>query len=93
MGDYSFKILSKVLANHLKPLMPSLIFPVQNAVVAGRQIHDNVGIAQEVFYFLKLRKTKRKFELGIKLDIQKAYDRVEWNFLEAVMERMGFRGN
>ncbi|XP_070667358.1 uncharacterized protein [Malus domestica] len=36
------------------------------------------------------RKAKNKFELGIKLDMQKAYDRVEWDFLEAVMEKMGF---
>ncbi|CAN6573663.1 unnamed protein product [Malus baccata var. baccata] len=70
-----------VLANYLKPLLPSLICPMQNAFVAGRQIYDNVGIAHE------------KFELGIKLDMQKAYDRVEWNFLEAVMERMWFNGN
>lgn len=54
------------------------------------KVQDNIGIAHELFYFLKLRKTKCKFELGIKLDMHKAYDRVEWDFLEAVIEKMGF---
>ncbi|KAM1343385.1 hypothetical protein PS2_007522 [Malus domestica] len=56
----------------------------------GRQIQDNIVIAHEVFHFLKLRKTKRKHELGIKLAMNKAYDRVEWDFLEATMLKMGF---
>ncbi|CAN6563499.1 unnamed protein product [Malus baccata var. baccata] len=88
--NYSYKVLSKVLANRLKVILPRLISPSQNAFVAGRQIQDNIGIAHEMFQFLKGRTTKRKFEMGIKLDMQKAYDRVEWDFLEAVMERMGF---
>ncbi|KAM1080494.1 hypothetical protein ACFX2B_014935 [Malus domestica] len=75
--NYSYKILSKVLANHLKPLLSSLISPMQNAFVAGRQIHDNIVIAHEVLHFLKLRKTKHKYEIGIKLEMNKAYDRVE----------------
>ncbi|CAN6554430.1 unnamed protein product [Malus baccata var. baccata] len=71
--NFSYKFLSKVLANRLK-----------------RQIQDNIGIAHELFHFLKTRKTKCKLELGIKLDMHKAYDRVEWDFLLAVMEKMGF---
>ncbi|KAM1532558.1 hypothetical protein ACFX10_006565 [Malus domestica] len=88
--NYSYKVLSKVLANRLKVILPQIISPSQNAFVAGRQIQDNIGIAHEMFHFLKGRTAKRKFEMGIKLDMQKAYDRVEWDFLDAVMERMGF---
>ncbi|CAN6553756.1 unnamed protein product [Malus baccata var. baccata] len=88
--NYSYKVLSKVLANRLKVVMPNIISPSQNAFVEGRQIHDNIGIAHEMFHFLKGRKAKSKYELGIKLDMQKAYDRVEWDFLAAVMEKMGF---
>ncbi|KAM2171976.1 hypothetical protein ACFX1X_035608 [Malus domestica] len=38
---------------------------------------DNIILAHEVFHFLKLRKAKHRFELGIKLDMNKTYDRVE----------------
>ncbi|KAM1239603.1 hypothetical protein ACFX2J_045019 [Malus domestica] len=71
-------------------LIPKIPNPESNAFVGGRQIQDNIGIAHELFHFLKLRKTKSKFELGIKLDMSKAYDRVEWDSLDAVMEKMGF---
>ena len=76
-----------MLANQLKPLIPSIISPMQNAFVEGRQIQDNIIIAHELFHFLKLRKAKGKFEMGIKLDMHKAYDQVEWDFLDAVMEK------
>ncbi|KAB2625745.1 hypothetical protein D8674_017405 [Pyrus ussuriensis x Pyrus communis] len=88
--NYSYKILSKILANRLKVLLPKIISPSQNAFVAGRQIQDCIGIAHEMFHYLKGRKARNRFEMGIKLDMQKAYDRVEWDFLDAVMERMGF---
>ncbi|KAM1833418.1 hypothetical protein ACFX13_023244 [Malus domestica] len=75
--NYSYKVLSKVLANRLKVILPMLISPSQNAFVVGCQIQDNIGIAHEMFHFLKGRTAKRKFEMGVKLDMQKAYDRVE----------------
>ncbi|KAM1106472.1 hypothetical protein ACFX2B_003303 [Malus domestica] len=71
-------------------LIPKVLNPELNAFVGGWQIQENIGIAHELFHFLKLRKTKSKFELGIKFDMHKAYDRVEWDFLNAVMKKMGF---
>ena len=88
--NYSYKVLSKVLANRMKHLIPDINSPSQNAFVAGRSIQDNIGIAHELFHFLKTRKARHKFELGVKLDMHKAYDRVEWDFLMAVMEKLGF---
>ncbi|CAN6687217.1 unnamed protein product [Malus baccata var. baccata] len=88
--NYSYKVPSKVLANRLKVVLPNIISPSQNAFVANRQIHDNIGIAHEMFHFLKGRKAKTKYELGFKIDMQKAYDRVEWDFLDAIMGIMGF---
>nr|XP_028948068.1 uncharacterized protein LOC114820903 [Malus domestica] len=76
--------LSKALANHLNSILSNIISPMQNAFLVGRQIQDNIGIAHEMFHFLKLWKTKQKFEMGIKLDMHKAYDRVEWDFLDAL---------
>ncbi|KAM2964722.1 hypothetical protein FF2_022479 [Malus domestica] len=84
------KVFSKVLANCLKQILPNLISHTQNAFVAGRKIQDNIGIAHKLFHILKTRKAKCKFKLGIKLDMHKAYDRVEWDFLMAVMEKLGF---
>ncbi|KAM1778355.1 hypothetical protein ACFX12_039860 [Malus domestica] len=88
--NYSYKVLSKVLANRLKVVLANIISPSQNAFVAGWQIHDNIGIAHEMFHFLKGRKAKTKYEWGLKIDMQKAYDRVEWDFLDAIMGIMGF---
>ena len=79
-----------MLANRLKVVLPTLISPSQNAFVAGRQIQDSIGIAHECFHFLKGRKAKFKYEMGSKLDMQKAYDRVEWDFLMAVLDKLGF---
>ncbi|CAN6556372.1 unnamed protein product [Malus baccata var. baccata] len=45
--NYSYKVLSKVLANRLKVILPHIISPSQNAFVAGRQIQDNIGIGHE----------------------------------------------
>ncbi|TQD76541.1 hypothetical protein C1H46_037913 [Malus baccata] len=89
--NYSYQVFSKVLANRLK--QPDLISPTQNAFIVGRQIQDNIGITHELFHFLKMRKAKCKFELGIKLDMHKAYDRVEWDFLMAVTEKWGFNNS
>ncbi|KAL6144500.1 hypothetical protein ACLB2K_055192 [Fragaria x ananassa] len=88
--NFSYKILSKVLANRLKVWLPDLISHHQSAFVPGRQIQDNVLVAHEVFHYLKLQKLKKRFELALKLDMNKAYDRVEWDFLEKVMLKMGF---
>ncbi|KAM1726438.1 hypothetical protein ACFX1X_017394 [Malus domestica] len=88
--NYSYKVLSKVLANRLELILPNLISHTQNTFVARRLIQDNIGIAHELFHFLKTRKAKFKFKLGVKLEMHKAYDQVKWDFLLAVMEKMGF---
>ncbi|XP_008242862.1 PREDICTED: uncharacterized protein LOC103341160 [Prunus mume] len=86
----SYKILSKLLANRLKSLMPHLVSDSQNAFLADRQIHDNVIVAHEAFHYLKLKRAGHKYEVGIKIDMNKAYDRVEWDFLEALLQKLGF---
>ncbi|KAL6226651.1 hypothetical protein ACLB2K_000612 [Fragaria x ananassa] len=86
----SYKILSKILANRLKRVLPTLISINQNAFVPGRLIQDNILVAHEAYHYLKLKRTGGNHEFGLKLDMNKAYDRVEWDFLEATLHRFGF---
>ncbi|KAL3839206.1 hypothetical protein ACJIZ3_023797 [Penstemon smallii] len=85
-----YKIASKTVANRLKPLMNSVISESQSAFVPGRQITDNVLVAYETTHFMKKQTRGDVGQMAIKLDLSKAYDRVEWDFLRAVMIRLGF---
>ena len=78
------------MVNRLKPYLGELITENQNAFVVGRQIHDNIMVSQEIFHHLRLKKKGKKVELALKLDMNKPYDRVEQDFLEAVLRKMGF---
>jgi len=88
--NFSYKIITKVMANRLKPWLHLIISPEQSAFVSNRQIQDNIFIVQEVIHQLRVRKRRRKFQAVLKLDMQKAYDRVEWDFLCDCMKKMGF---
>ena len=85
-----YKIIFKVLANRLKQILPSVISSTQSAFVPGRLIIDNVLVAYEVLHFMHSRKTGKKGSLALKLDINKAYDRVKWGFLQCIMTKLGF---
>lgn len=75
--NVSYKILSKVLANRMRVLIDHIISPTQSAFIPGRLISDNILIAFEIMHYLK-RKTKgKKGFMAMKLDMSKAYDRVE----------------
>ena len=73
-----YKLLSKVLANRLRVVMDNLISETQNSFVGGRQILDSVLIANEC---LDSRLKSRISGVVCKLDIEKAYDHVNWEAL------------
>jgi len=85
-----YKLVTKVLSNRLKPWLPAIISPNQSAFTPGRLITDNILIAYEVFHAMH-RDYRVGGAMALKLDMAKAYDRVEWEFLRRVMLRMGFR--
>ena len=82
-----YKIMAKVLANRIKSVLGKVIFLVQLAFVEGRQILDAVLIANEAVDTIIRRKES---DIVCKLDIEKAYDQLSWEFLFQVLDRMGF---
>ena len=82
-----YKLLAKVLANRIKKVIGKVVSSDQNAFVMGRQILDASLIANEV-----IDSWQKRGEKGLicKLDIEKAYDSVNWHFLMRVLQKMWF---
>lgn len=85
-----YKVVSKVLANRLRMVLPDIITANQSAFVPGRLISDDILIAYELTHYLVNKRDGNLGYAAIKLDMSKAYDRVEWCFLKEMMQRMGF---
>jgi hypothetical protein len=85
-----YKVLAKCLVNRMRPILDDLISPNQSAFVPGRLITDNALVAFECFHYIQQEKDPEKSMCAYKLDLSKAYDRVDCTFLEQAMQKIGF---
>ena len=88
--NVAYKLISKVLANRFKAILPNIITENQSAFTFDLLITYNVLVAFELMHYLNHKKEGLDSYISIKLDMSKAFDRVEWAFIERVMEKMGF---
>ena len=88
VGNVISKVISKIINNRLICFLPKLISEEQAGFVKGRDIFYHIQLAQEVI--TDLDKKCRGGNLVLKLDMLKAYDRLEWSFLFAVLRKFGF---
>ena len=75
-----FKCITKIISNRIKGSLNELISPNQSAFVPGRRISDNILLTQELMHNYHLDRGSPR--CAFKVDIQKAYDTVDWSFFE-----------
>ena len=100
IGDYRpinlcnsvYKIISKIIVARLRPHLEKLVSPCQAAFVPGRRGADNVVIVQELIHTIR-RAKGRKGYMAIKIDLEKAYDRIEWSFIRDMFIYFNFPDN
>lgn len=87
-ATFFYKTISSIINKRLALILPRIISLEQAAFVKGRNIVDNIALTQELMHDLG-RKTRGN-NIIIKLDMAKAYDRLEWDFMFAVLYKFGF---
>jgi len=83
-----YKIVSKILVND-KSVLHLLVSQEQSAFISERMIMDNVLLAQEILHSMGNRGDGKKM-MALKLNMERVYDRMQWDFLRKVMRRFGF---
>lgn len=84
-----YKVISKIIATQLRQHIENLIHPSQLTFIPNRAISDNVIINHEVMTYLNTKKGQNGF-MTIKVDMAKAYNRIEWNILISILKVHGF---
>jgi hypothetical protein len=84
-----YKIISKILANRFKGLLHHFISPFQSAFVPSRNIQDNSILVHELFNSINSKRGRGGL-MAIKIDMEKAFDRMEWSFIFTILSKLGF---
>lgn len=85
-----YKCISKCLISCLQPLLPSLIDNYENAFIQARQMTDNTLISHELLHTINKQRSGNRYLTAMKIDMNKAYDRVNWLFLIKILKAYGF---
>ena len=80
-----YKTMTKLLVQRLKPFLSDLIHPFQSSFIVGRKASDNVILTQEIIHSMTISKSKQGL-MALKIDLEKAFDRLEWNFIHHVLK-------
>lgn len=83
-----YKCITKILASRMSAVLPSIVDLSQSAFLKGRNIADNIILAQELFRGYTRQTGASK--CALKLDLHKAFDSLNWDFLMMAMEKLGF---
>lgn len=81
-----YKLISKIIADRLKPVLSKVISEEQFGFLQGRQIHDVVELVQESLHSVK---QKRLCAFILKLDLEKSYNRIIWGYLRLLLTQVG----
>ena len=90
LSNILYKVYSKFLAKRLKKVLPNILFEHQSAFMTDRLISNNIMVAFETLHYMRNHSIRNTCFMALKLDMSKAYDRVEWVYMEKLMKRMGF---
>ena len=82
-----YKIITKALMLRLEGCLSKIINIAQNAFIKGRNIMEGVMCLHEILHDTRC---KKKEGLILKLDFEKAYDKISWNFLMDCLRQRGF---
>ena len=85
--NFIYKIIGKIISTRIKKILGRIISKEQFGYLPGRQIHEAVGIIQECLHSIHVKAMK---SVVLKIDLFKAYDRVNWIFLWVIMTKMRF---